>query len=243
MKSSAWNNRDKIELRRCAQCRFVFSPVSICNYHEAKNKFADKSQEELLAVGASQGLPQLVNEIIQKTKLTQGDILDFGCGIGLAALSFQCKGFKTYGIETSRVCLEKHTQLNITSASTLEAFAVRKNSFDLITIKDVLEHVDNPKELLHELVSYVRPGGYFYIRVPNVYHYSFHWSIDTRSHINHFTPRQLMQLLEANNLRLVDFIKVYDISTRAGRLYNAVFWPMRRIVPMYHQISFLCQKH
>ena len=121
-------------------------------------------------------------------------------------------------------------------------FAAEKNSFDLVIMKDVLEHVDNPVELLQEVVSFVKPGGYFYIRVPNVYHYPFHWSIDTKSHVNHFSPHKLTALLNTHAMKRVDFVSVHDVSTRVGKLYNAFFWRLRSVIPLYHQISFLCQR-
>jgi hypothetical protein len=98
------------------------------------------------------------------------------------------------------------------------------------------------EEHLQKVTSYVKPSGYFYIRVPNVFHYPFHWSIDTKSHVNHFSPKKLTSLLEKNNMKKVDFIGVYDISTKVGKIYNSVFWKMKHFLPMYHQISFLCQK-
>jgi len=242
MKTTAWNNRDGIELKKCKNCQFIFSAASLCDYVFAGNIYAGMSRQELLERAQCEGLPALCSEIIQKSRLQAGKVLDFGCGIGLTALCLQEKSFETYGIETSAACLTKHKELGITSAPSLEALAMPKNSFDLVILKDVLEHVDNPINLLHNVVSYVKQGGYFYIRVPNVNHYNFHWSIDTKAHINHFSPRKLMNLVTRNNLKKIDFIDVYDISTRAGKLYHSVFWKTRHFLPLYHQISLLYQK-
>lgn len=242
MKPTAWNNRHGIELRKCKKCGFVFSAVSIYEYVSAGNQYLETSKNDMILQANKQRLPLLAHEIVEKTKLKKGKILDFGCGIGLLALCMQEKGFTTYGIEPSKICLEKHKELNITSASDLDAFESEKNSFDLIIMKDVLEHVDDPAELLEKVLSYVKPSGYFYVRVPNVYHYPFHWSIDTKSHVNHFSPKKLTRLLEKNNMKKVDFIGVYDISTKVGKVYNSIFWKTKSFLPMYHQISLLCQK-
>lgn len=242
MKSTAWNNRHGIELRKCKQCNFVFSAVSIFEYISAGNQYKNTTKQDMIAVANKQRLPLLADEVIKKTKQKSGKVLDFGCGIGLFALCMKERGFDTYGVEPSKVCLEKHKEFNIKSADDLDFFESEKNSFDIIIMKDVLEHVDNPAELLEKVLIYLKPSGYFYVRVPNVYHYPFHWSIDTKSHVNHFSPKQLLKLLDKNNMKKVDFVGVYDISTKVGELYNFVFWKTKHFLPMYHQISLLCQR-
>jgi hypothetical protein len=79
--------------------------------------------------------------------------------------------------------------------------------------------------------------------VPNVFHYYFHWAIDTKPHVNHFAPGQLERVLAKYGVRRVDFVTIRDISTTAGKLYNLIFWKTRKFIPMYHQISVLYQKH
>jgi 2-polyprenyl-3-methyl-5-hydroxy-6-metoxy-1,4-benzoquinol methylase len=244
MQDNAWNNRHGVELRKCNSCDFVFSAVSVFDYDafSANETFPTQTKEQLKELARTENLPTMIDEIIQKTNLESGKSLDFGCGIGLNSLCLQDHGYATYGVELSQVYLNKHKELGITSAASLADLSDHKESFDLVIMKDVLEHVNNPAQLLSEVVAFVKPGGYFYIRVPNVYHYPFHWSIDTKSHINHFSPQQLMTLLEKNNMQKVDFIGVYDISTSVGKLYNFVFWKLKYLVPMYHQISLLYQK-
>ncbi len=244
MKPTAWNNRHGIELRKCSNCRFVYSAVSTFDYSALGHDTTAvrSSKRQLLSLAREQKLPELIEEIVEKAQVKNGKALDFGCGIGLSALCLQQKGFATYGIDKSDSYLEKHKELNIISAPDFATLHAEKNSFDLIIMKDVLEHVDNPTEVLQEVLHYLKPGGYFYIRVPNVYHYNFHWSIDTQSHINHFSPKKLTTLLAKNSMKKIDFIGVYDISTSVGKLYNFIFWKTRYFLPMYHQISLLYQK-
>ncbi|HVX00963.1 MAG TPA: class I SAM-dependent methyltransferase, partial [Candidatus Babeliaceae bacterium] len=242
MKATAWNNRHGLELKQCSSCGFVFTPTSLCNYPSSVNPYASATKLELLRLAKEQNIPILVQEIIQKAQLSSGEILDFGCGVGLTALCLQELGFSVYGIESCQAYLDKHKELTLRSAKSLDALNALHNGFDLIIIKDVLEHVDYPKELLKDITTHLKPGGYLYVRVPNRYHYNFHWSIDTKSHINHFSPRQLSSLCTQNSLTKIDFIGIHDISTQVGKLYNSIFWRMRKILPLYHQISMLYQK-
>lgn len=240
MKPSAWNNRNGIELRKCISCGFVYSAQSLYDYSNAGREYIPATRTDLLKKAENQRLPQFYAEILAKTKLTGGKLLDFGCGPGLGLLTLQQQNFEPFGIDSCKAFLAKHEELGITSAESLNK--LNPTRFDLIVMKDVLEHVDHPVPLLQELLSYLRPGGYFYLRVPNVYHYPFHWSIDTKSHINHFAPQQIFTLFDRNGIEFVDFIDVYDISSQAGKVYHACAWPLRKWVPLYHQISVLGQK-
>lgn len=243
MKAQAWNNRHGVELKKCAHCAFVFSAVEACDYTGTGGSYVVQSKDELKSRARKEKLDILAQEIVQKTGLTPNSkTLDFGCGVGLFSLCFQEMGFKTYGIEASTHYLEKHKELSLSSAADFEQLKQEKGTFDLVVVKDVLEHVNHPQELLQEIISYLKPGGYLYIRVPNVYHYRFHWSIDTKSHVNHFSPHKLMRLAEKNMLKKIDFIGVYDVSTKVGKIYHFIFWKLRNILPLYHQISLLYQK-
>ena len=44
-------------------------------------------------------------------------------------------------------------------------------AFDLIFADYVLEHVENPKLCFMEVYRVLKPGGYFFFRTPNLYHY------------------------------------------------------------------------
>ena len=191
----------------------------------------------------AEGSDGLVSELLEKTGIAKGArTLDFGGGIGLTALMFQDHGVDAAVVEASRKYAEKHPSLGITSFGSAKEALEQQGPFDLVMMKDVLEHVSHPREVLAQLIACVKPGGYFYLRVPNVIAYRFHWSIGTKDNINHFTPKIVFQLLKEHGLETVDFIGVYDIRTRAGKLYHSVFWPARKMLPLYHQISVLFRK-
>jgi 2-polyprenyl-3-methyl-5-hydroxy-6-metoxy-1,4-benzoquinol methylase len=245
MRRDAWNNRDRVELRRCRGCRFVYSALANFDYDAftCDDTYVSRNREGLLELARQDHIPELMDEVVAKARLSGGRVLDIGCGMGLAALYLQDKGFEVYGVEESRIYLEKHKELNLASASHVESLGLDKGGVDLLVMKDVLEHINDPRRMLDEVLSYVRPNGYLFLRVPNVFHYYFHWAIDTKSHVNHFAPGQLSRVLATYGLRRVDFVTIRDISTTAGKLYNFIFWRLRKLIPMYHQISVLYQKN
>ncbi len=48
------------------------------------------------------------------------------------------------------------------------------NSFDLVTVLDVLEHLNNPHEALQELIRVARKA--VYVSLPNMYYVQFRWN-------------------------------------------------------------------
>ncbi len=43
-----------------------------------------------------------------------------------------------------------------------------RESFDVITCFDVLEHVYSPREFLAKVLEWLKPGGIFYAMMPNI---------------------------------------------------------------------------
>jgi 2-polyprenyl-3-methyl-5-hydroxy-6-metoxy-1,4-benzoquinol methylase len=243
MATDAWNNRDGIELRRCGKCDFVFSAEADFSYEQFATRFVGASKNELIARARVEGLDKMVADIAEKAGLSKGArVLDFGSGVGLAALSFVSAGFDVAVVEESKPYVEAHKALGLSSFSSISEALAHGGSFDLVVMKDVLEHLSAPRAVLSSVAECVKPGGHFYIRVPNAYAYRFVPSVDTRSHVNHFTPRTLTRLLAEHAMTKKDFVSVFDISSRAGKLYNGVFWRVRRVLPLYHQISLLCRR-
>ena len=241
MAARAWNNTHGIELRRCRACAFVFSAQAGFSYEELfVGSFAGKSRDDLIRAARAQGLHTMVAEIVAKTGLEQGaKVMDFGAGIGLAALTFMQAGYDVVAVEQSRRYVEAYAGLGIQSAPSIGQARQMRESFDLVVMKDVLEHLDDPRAPLAALIESIRRGGHLYIRVPNVLAYRFHWDVDTKSHVNHFAPATLIKLVESFGMKRRSFVGIYDVSSRAGRIYNAIFWRMRAVVPLYHQISLL----
>lgn len=52
-----------------------------------------------------------------------------------------------------------------------------RNSFDLILLPDVLEHLEEPLHALKKVDSYLRSGGLLVVSMPNIRHYSAFYRI------------------------------------------------------------------
>jgi SAM-dependent methyltransferase len=74
------------------------------------------------------------------------------------------------------------------------------NGFDVITCFDVLEHVYEPRQVLMKVLEWLKPGGIFYIVVPNIDSWesrifgSYWYGLELPRHLSHFSPRSLRYL-------------------------------------------------
>lgn len=132
-----------------------------------------------------------------------GSILDVGCSSG-AFLSVMNDGsWKLFGIEmesSTAQRAESSTGARVFVGDALAApFAA--NSFDVITSFDLLEHVYHPMNFLAKVHEWLKPGGIYFVAVPNVDSWearlfkSYWYGLELPRHLTHFSPRSLRQAM------------------------------------------------
>lgn len=121
---------------------------------------------------------------VEKYLKPGGTLLDFGSGSGLTAAILADRGIVAAGADDlndpwhledgNRAKIEKLYQdanvelIRTNSSPDLSQVLADGRQFDMIMCHDVLEHLhDSPKELLDSMVSFLKPGGYLYLSVPN----------------------------------------------------------------------------
>jgi 2-polyprenyl-3-methyl-5-hydroxy-6-metoxy-1,4-benzoquinol methylase len=118
-------------------------------------------------------------------------VLDVGCGDGQFLDRFQEHGWKTYGIEPSMtIAFLRHIALEAPP---------QDQSFDLVLLRHVLEHLADPLNLLRRITGAVRPGGALFISVPRLdtlgEHRDLRYCLNSRTHIVAFSLTCLEGLL------------------------------------------------
>jgi 2-polyprenyl-3-methyl-5-hydroxy-6-metoxy-1,4-benzoquinol methylase len=95
--------------------------------------------------------------------------LDVGCGMGRYLLAAQKLGFDVTGFEPSAE--HAHVATSLLKLPVLrDCFKkglVGDQTFDLIMLSHVIEHIYAPKDFLHELISVLKPGGVLIVITPN----------------------------------------------------------------------------
>jgi SAM-dependent methyltransferase len=100
--------------------------------------------------------------------LAQGRILENGCGVGMYAERLAGQGGQVIGLEYDyeRAC-EAHGRAALIVNAAGEGLPFPRESFDLILSHEVLEHVQDDRAAVREMVRVLRTGGMLVVFVPN----------------------------------------------------------------------------
>ncbi len=98
--------------------------------------------------------------------------LDIGAGLGYAMVALDKAGYETHGLEPSAPFRDRAiSRMNIDPErlrhGTVELTDYPENSFDLINICVVLEHLRDPGAALVRAMHWLRPGGVIHVEVPS----------------------------------------------------------------------------
>lgn len=99
----------------------------------------------------------------------RGRLLDVGCGTGESMLSWRGQQAECVGLEPDPDVARKARELTgmDVRSGALEAQEFPAESFDVITMSHVLEHVEDPRSTLRAAARLLRPGGELLIWVPD----------------------------------------------------------------------------
>ena len=167
---------------------------------------------------------QLRRKRIEKYK-EKGRILDIGCGRGVFLDVMRKHGWKVAGTEYNKETAEsitKNYNINIVTGDPGD-WGFPPESFDVVTMNHVLEHMSAPENAIGECSRLLRKGGLLVVAVPNITslqsalgkHRWFH--LDIPYHIYHFSEKGLSSLLEKHTFHLLK-IRRFDLE------YNPFGW-------------------
>ncbi len=171
---------------------------------------------------------------------TAGKFLDVGCGAGRDLDLAVEHGFEAYGVELSEVKKDfyknKKFQVHV---GAFEDAPFAEKSFDVITMWDVLEHVEDPNAVLAKVRSLLKPDGLFVAKVPNhaAWNRRVHgkdWDMYHPLHLYYFTLDTLQPLLQKHGLRVVHAASVnpYGLGCTIKDAWEGLVNPSRSRSPL-----------
>ena len=140
----------------------------------------------------------------------KGRLLDIGAGTGAFALTMKKAGWNVTALEpdeTARTNAKKDFDIELLPTENL--FGLQPNSFDVITLWHVLEHVHELHKYLDTFYSLLRESGTLIIAIPNYTShdaktYAENWAAyDVPRHLYHFSPKSMNMLLKKHNFKLL----------------------------------------
>lgn len=198
------------------QCQFIYinprpteqSLVELYSDHAVNPYFEDDYEpfEYERAV-----LFKIMREI--QRYIPTGEFLEVGCGRGDFLRIAHMHGFSVTGCDISA------SKENIAPGvafyqGTLKEAALPKASFDIVVIRNILEHLFDPNQEIREIWRVLKPGGYVYVKLPNG---AFEHGLRCRLffgqkqrfhppyHLNHFDATSLRRLLANAHFEFVSW--------------------------------------
>jgi 2-polyprenyl-6-hydroxyphenyl methylase/3-demethylubiquinone-9 3-methyltransferase len=167
----------KTTIYACADCGFHFidalDTLPVAPLAAAQQNLDAKAIayiESRLAASAAQQQVRL-RQVQECLPLSGAHCLDLGAGAGLFASLLAAEGATVQGLEPQPVfCDFALRKFGLTfHPETVDAPYWQQDyagAFDLITLWDVLEHVNFPVETLSQAVQLLKPGGYLLLDTP-----------------------------------------------------------------------------
>ncbi len=124
-------------------------------------------------------------------------LLEMGTGAGQSLFWFEEKGFDVTGVEPDKRNVDMISK-KLKKGKCFEGYAESfelKESFDIIWISHVFEHVLEPEKVLQKLRSTLRASGILFIEVPNCENEkTLHDSVYDNPSTYHFSKNGLLSL-------------------------------------------------
>lgn len=172
--SSLWGTKNAHDLFSCAACGLIFvhplpDPRSIYNsdyFFGAKNGFGyvyyDKDKEPMIPT-----FNKYLDFCVKFGK-SKGRLLDVGAATGFFLNMAKKRGYDVFGVEMSEsaASLAREKGIDVKTGDLIE-HNMPANSFDIITMFDVLEHMTEPFKELKEAKKILKKGGLLVINTPN----------------------------------------------------------------------------
>lgn len=147
-------------LVRCSRCGLYFSHPRPTAAELAKeySRLSDERYKQELAGRVLTFKRNLTNLAQYKSA---GDLLDVGAALGVFVNQARKQGYAAVGIEPSWWCVKEAKKLfglKLRQGTDKDLNRLGRK-FDVVTLWDVLEHVDNPLATLKRLRRALKPGG------------------------------------------------------------------------------------
>jgi 2-polyprenyl-3-methyl-5-hydroxy-6-metoxy-1,4-benzoquinol methylase len=119
-------------------------------------------------------------------------LLDVGCGEGYALAFFRQQGWSIKGLDFSSAGVESKNPACVDALVAGDLFALLETevkageTYDVVWLQNVLEHVLDPLALLRSLQNLVEPGGLAVVTVPNDFSITQRAALDAKHIDNAF---------------------------------------------------------
>lgn len=201
---------EQFELHSCGDCQFTFTQgfptgATMDRYYESSDYISHSDTKKGIMNSVYHRvrkymLGRKARLVAKEARRTSGKLLDIGTGTGYFAATMAKKGWEVEAIEKNaqaRAFAKERFNLDVKPETDLSVF--EPNTFDVITLWHVMEHLENLNETWDRLFELLTDKGILIIAVPNrasydAERYGANWAAyDVPRHLWHFTPGTIQQ--------------------------------------------------
>jgi len=162
------------------------------------------------------GFERVLKHLDLLNKPQSKKIMDVGCSFGHFLKVAQERGWDDIGVDLNEKAVDYAN--NVVKVKVLKCLLADAkfppDSFDVVTLWNVLEHVPDPRSLVKDSHRLLKKGGILFIETPNIDSLAtriMHEKCITfggRNHINYFSKKTVSRMLEEEGFELVDYTTV-----------------------------------
>lgn len=207
--------KNPYDLWRCQNCALLFvyplpDPTKIysADYFSAATAgfgYIDYDQDKLPMIPTFKKYLSLLKQLAPD----RGKLLDIGAATGFFVQLAKEEGWQAEGVEISDYAagLGRSRGLNIMTG-TVTDLSLPANSYDAVTMLDVVEHLTDPLTTLKNVYKILNPGGVMLINTPDASSLvakllgkNWHLLVPPE-HLHYFNMRNLSRLLAGNGFEV-----------------------------------------
>lgn len=226
---------------RCKNCTHIFLDVlhtnnsikeMYANYGKEKRNFYHISKEDNKYTSNVTAYIKTIEQLIP-CQSSRSTLLDIGCGRGFLLSQAKKNGFTIEGIEICKPLAEQASKdlTCIVHTDPLVQLNLPNEKFDVVTMYDLIEHLQDPIKDLKKIWYVLKPGGILFVLTPNdnslvrrisrLLFYSSGYKTPMKSlyyshHLSYFTYKSIRALLETTHFEL---LKIETKNQELARLH------------------------
>lgn len=196
-----------VEILKCSKCGFGitkdFVKPDYAHYH--RDQIYEQNENQFKNI-----FKRIVKDVLRYKK--SGKALDVGSSTGILLSLFEQRGWEVQGIEPSEEASSNADRLGIpTINNSFEKANLNLDSFDVIVVDHVLEHMMDLDEVLGKVSRILKNDGVLVVNVPNFGSLSARlngvsWEyVLPQEHLWHFTYQSLETLLKKHGFKVLSW--------------------------------------
>lgn len=197
-----------ITILECMNCSFIFIP----SYYRKNIQYhLYKDEDTLKQVQSGNDWLKVQRHLLRikliKRYIKSGSLFDLGAGWGHFLVAAKQEGYQIYGVEVSKYqYIYAKENLNL-PVDHIDFFKMEKRQFDIITMWDVLEHIDEVDLFVGKCSEMINKNGYLILQVPQIDSFiakmkKENWNMMGLDHVNYFSKKTITLVLEKHGFEV-----------------------------------------